>query len=222
MRAALVRYSSNKNVLRAVSGVALEALKNPPPAAIYQEALRFFTFDSQMASFVRELAQSAAGNAANTLNQAVPPGTDTAPLTNLAMQLAGGNTQTAGPEPSVPDLASLDSQYLIPTRCVSGASAYRQKVISAIISYANANPGIMTPDDACYPPYRVVRGGENAYAAGVVGILTGWGYSSCQLPWAGDVIAVKRTAAFHEEYDFLTSNNCARAFGADTCRPAGF
>lgn len=95
VREAVLRYSSNAQVMGALMGAALEALKNPPPAAIYQEMLSFLGGDSQVAPYVQELAGGAAGNVAGTLPYALPPGTDITPLTNLGTQIAGGNRPPA-------------------------------------------------------------------------------------------------------------------------------
>ncbi|OGS56061.1 MAG: hypothetical protein A3J79_14070 [Elusimicrobia bacterium RIFOXYB2_FULL_62_6] len=209
VRAALVRYSSNPRVVGALARAGLDALKNPPPQSIYKETVRFFTTDAQLAPFVRELKDSAGNNVSKNL----PKGVDLSPLNDLGLELAG--------QPNIPPPPSLKP----PARgdgCVTGASVYRGLVVKAITSFAAANRSVMDPDDACFPPYRIAGGKENAYVQGVAKILTGWGYPARQLPWAGDVISVKRTSEFHEEYDILVSNNCARSFGADTCKPAGF
>lgn len=213
VRNALLHYSANPKVVGALAKAALEALSNPPPKTLYQEMLRFISTDSGMSPYVKELAGTALPRAASTLPEALPKGTDTGPLTTLGGQIAGGGG-VKPPDPD-PDPVSEDG-------CVSGATAYRNHVINAIVNFAAANPAVMTPDDGCYPPFRITAGQENAYVQGVAKLLTGWGFPARQLPWAGDVMAVKRTNAFHEEYDILTSKNCARAYGADTCRPAQF
>lgn len=211
VRAALVRYSSNPRVVGALARAGLDALRNPPPQSIYKETVRFATTDAQMASFVRDLKDSAGNNVSKNL----PKGEDLSPLKNLGLELAGQPNIPPPPPQTLKPPSSEDG-------CVTGASVYRGLVVKAITSFAASNRSVMDPDDACFPPYRIAAGKENAYVQGVARILTGWGYPARQLPWAGDIISVKRTSEFHEEYDILVSNNCARAFGADTCKPAGF
>lgn len=95
VRDAVLRYSSNPGVLGALVGAALEALRNPPPAAVYQEMLGFFSSDSQMVPYMHDLAGNTAQNVAGALPYALPAGTDITPLANLGTQIAGGNRPPA-------------------------------------------------------------------------------------------------------------------------------
>lgn len=229
VRNALVHYSANPKVLGSMSKVTLEALKNPPSPALYRETVRFLSKDSQMSTYMKELTGSLGETIPKTLPKALPGGTDTTPLENLGQQITGGNSAPSIPGmPDIPELpggsgTSTDDRYPVACECVSGAKVFRQKLTDAIVALGSSkDQSILMPDEGCGPPFRVVAGKENEYARAIIGILSQWGYAGWQLPWAGDIIAIRKTAEFHEEYDFLTSKNCARTFGADTCRPAGF
>jgi hypothetical protein len=78
-----------------------EALKNPPPPALYSEAKRFMVKDDTVADYVTEFIGTATGNV-GAIAKGIPPGTDLEPLTKLATEIAPGSIPAMPKLPSAP------------------------------------------------------------------------------------------------------------------------
>ena len=89
VRAALIRYSSDPQVVKAVVEVSLEAMKTPPPQEIQREIQRFLTADPKTSDHVNEVLVQSLGNDMGTLTSM--PAKTLAPLQKLGSKVMGTN-----------------------------------------------------------------------------------------------------------------------------------
>ncbi len=90
VRAAIIRYSANPEVVMGLMAAALEAVKNPPPQAIQAEVANFFAENPIATSYVNDVLVQAMGNAMPTISSI--PGQDLATLQKIGSGVLGGST----------------------------------------------------------------------------------------------------------------------------------
>jgi hypothetical protein len=89
VRAAIIRYSANPDVVLAIVSAAMEAVKNPPPQAIQDEIANFFAENPNTTTYVNDILVQAVGNAMPTISSL--PGKDLATLQKIGGGVMGGN-----------------------------------------------------------------------------------------------------------------------------------
>jgi hypothetical protein len=94
VRDAILRYSKNPQVLRAMVEVSLEALAHPPPQAVYKEIMGFLCSDAQGSSFVKDLSGPVMSNVTKNISKAIPRGTDLTSLQDLAQEMQAQQTSS--------------------------------------------------------------------------------------------------------------------------------
>lgn len=93
VRQKMISCMSDPDVMMAGIEMAMAVLKNPPPAPIYSEVMRFLTTDGQAVSYVQEMSGHAVENLDSVMPQLVSSGMDITPLQDFGAQLtAGGRT----------------------------------------------------------------------------------------------------------------------------------
>lgn len=83
VRAEIARRVAQPAVWTAALGMISAAMKNPPPASLYNEAKRFMTGDDKVAGYVSEFTGVVTQNVP-ALVKGIPPGMDTRPFEKLA------------------------------------------------------------------------------------------------------------------------------------------
>ena len=96
VREKLLGYMANPEVMTAGIGMALEALKNPPPTPILEEMLRFITTDQQASNYVAGMSDQAAANMGTVMPYIASSGLDLTPLQKIGMQISSGSKNRAG------------------------------------------------------------------------------------------------------------------------------
>ncbi|PIU19203.1 MAG: hypothetical protein COT18_08720 [Elusimicrobia bacterium CG08_land_8_20_14_0_20_59_10] len=96
VRQKMINCMSDPDVMMAGIEMALAVLKNPPPAPIYSEVIRFLTTDRQAVSYVQEMSGHAVENLDSVIPQIATAGLDITPLQDFGAQLTAGGTTSSG------------------------------------------------------------------------------------------------------------------------------
>jgi hypothetical protein len=87
-RGMFLKHSTDPEVWKAGVGMALEALRNPPPSALYTEFLKVATEDPIASKHTPQLLGAVLTNMPGMAMTAVTPGTDLTPLSGLLGDIA--------------------------------------------------------------------------------------------------------------------------------------
>ena len=94
VRNRILSASGNPEVLKAMIGLSLEALRSPPPAAIHDEVMRFLCTDKQATRYVDDISMGAMDNITSALPYAVTPGMDLTPIKKIGEQITSHGTES--------------------------------------------------------------------------------------------------------------------------------
>ncbi|MEI7480728.1 MAG: hypothetical protein WCK75_00115 [Elusimicrobiota bacterium] len=92
VRNKLIRASADPEVVKGILSVSLEAMRNPPPDAIYNEVMNFLCADKQASPYVDAMSMTVVSNMASSLPSAITPGMDLTPLQKIGEQISAGRT----------------------------------------------------------------------------------------------------------------------------------
>jgi|GEM_PF-5606899 len=84
---AVAQRLADPQAWRAALGMINDALKDPPPPAVYQQAQQFMTGDPAMTAYMTDFTNVAKQNVP-ALVQGIPPGMDVTPMQKLARDIA--------------------------------------------------------------------------------------------------------------------------------------
>ncbi|MEI7529654.1 MAG: hypothetical protein WCK76_12010 [Elusimicrobiota bacterium] len=90
VRSTIFGYLTDPGMILAGAEVLSEALKNPPPAAVYDEMMRFMTTDSQATVLVGEVSRTLVENSGSVMPQLMDSGVDISGLQKLGSQITPG------------------------------------------------------------------------------------------------------------------------------------
>ena len=90
VRKEILKASANPEVMKGLIGLALEALKNPPPDSLHDEILRFLSSDKQAAPYVDDMSMDVVQNLTMILPSAVTPGMDLTPIKKIGNEISAG------------------------------------------------------------------------------------------------------------------------------------
>lgn len=88
VRATIRKYSTNPEVWKVTLAMAQEALKDPPPKAVYKEMVRFLTKDKKVSGFLQKYAKWMTPKVPTIATQAIPEGMNLAPIESVMNDLS--------------------------------------------------------------------------------------------------------------------------------------
>lgn len=87
VRAEVARKMADVEVWKAAFHMMNDALKDPPPPAIYQQTQKFMLADPVMGDYVKEMTQTVTKNA-DVMVQGIPPGMDMTPIQKVVKDVS--------------------------------------------------------------------------------------------------------------------------------------